>query len=105
MYAVFTRSTDTLTCRPPTTVVSVLFVRAMILCGLQGAACCILPQECGRGCVACCWSWSQLVHVAAELLYEGGCLDLRGGWCKELTGKRRGSLLSSSAADDCKSSL
>ena len=69
---------------------------------LQGAACGILPQEYvgpvpeilvderGRGWMACCWSWSQLVHVVAELLYEGGCLDLRGGWYKEFPGDMQG---------------
>ena len=46
----------------------------------------VLVDECGLGCVACCWGFSQLVHLAAELLYESGCLDLRGGWCKKLTG-------------------
>ena len=29
---------------------------------------------------------SQLVHVAAELLYEGECLDIRTGRYKELIG-------------------
>jgi hypothetical protein len=34
--------------------------------------------------------WPQLVHVAAELLDEEGCLDLRGGWYQELTGDPQG---------------
>jgi len=58
---------------------------------LQGKAYVILPQEhvCRvldvlvdehrRGFMACCYSWSQLVHVTAELLYEGGCFEPRGG--------------------------
>ena len=33
--------------------------------------------------MACCRGWSQLFHAAAELLYEGGWLDGRGGWSKE----------------------
>jgi len=65
---------------------------------LQGTAYGILPQEhvgrvpevfvneCGWGCMACCWGWPQLVHVTAELLYEGGCFGPRGGWYKEFTG-------------------
>ena len=69
---------------------------------LQGAACGVPPQEhvgripeilvdeCGWGCMACCWGLSQLVHVVAELLYEGGCFDLRGGWYKELPGDPQG---------------
>jgi hypothetical protein len=40
----------------------------------------ILVDEYGRGCLTCCWGWSQLVHVEAELFYKGGCLALRGGW-------------------------
>jgi hypothetical protein len=30
--------------------------------------------------MAGCWVRSHLVHVAAELFYEGGSLDLLGGW-------------------------
>jgi len=40
--------------------------------------------------MACCRGWAQLVHVAAELLNEDGCLDLRGGWNEELTGNTQG---------------
>jgi len=40
--------------------------------------------------MACCWGRSQLVHVAAEVLYEGRCPDLRGGWYQELTGNPQG---------------
>jgi len=40
--------------------------------------------------VACCWGWLQLVHAAAELLYEGGCLDLHGDWYEELAGDLQG---------------
>jgi len=77
------------------------FVRAGVW-WLQGTAYGILPQEhvgrvleflvdeCGRGCMVCCWGWSQLVHVTAELLYEGGCLEPRGGWYKDLTGDPQG---------------
>ena len=62
----------------------------------QGVARGVLPQEdvgrisevfvdkCGWGRVACCRGCSQLVHVAAELLDEAGCLDLRGSWYQEL---------------------
>ena len=45
----------------------------------------VLVDKCGRGCRACCWGWLQLVHVTAELLYEGGCFERWGGWYKELT--------------------
>ena len=34
--------------------------------------------------VACCRGCSQLVHMAAELLDEARCLDLRGSWYQEL---------------------
>jgi hypothetical protein len=46
-------------------------------------------DECGRRCVSCCWGQLQLVHVAAELLYER-CLNLWGGWHHELTGNPQG---------------
>jgi hypothetical protein len=97
MYAGLTRSADTVICRPLRTTVSVLSVRAMTLCGpLYGGSrqrrvtSCRrktwvesrrslwtnVPREEGRAAGV----WSQLVHVAAELLYEGGCLDFWGGW-------------------------
>lgn len=41
----------------------------------------------------------ELANVAAELLYEGGCLDYRGGWYQELAGNPEG------LAIDWKSSL
>ena len=46
----------------------------------------VFVNECGWRCMACCWGWPQLVHVTAELLYEGLCFDPRGGWYKEFTG-------------------
>jgi hypothetical protein len=68
----------------------------------QGVACGVLSQEdvgrisevlvdeCGWGSVACCRGWSQLVHFAAELLDETGCLDLRGSLYKELARDTQG---------------
>jgi len=50
----------------------------------------ILVDEWGRGCVAGCWGRSQLVHVSAKMLYEGGCFDLSGGWYQKLTGNPQG---------------
>jgi hypothetical protein len=101
MEAGFTRSADTVTCRPHTTVLSVLSVWATVW-WFQCAAYGVLPQEyvgqvpeipvekCGQGCVVCCWGSSQLVHVAAELLFEDVCLDLWGGWNQELTRNMQG---------------
>lgn len=44
----------------------------------------VAVDEHGRGRMAFCRGWSQLVRGAAELLYEDGWLDLRGDWCQEL---------------------
>jgi hypothetical protein len=92
--------------RYSTTILSVVraggyFLRTAVR-WLQGTAYGVLPQEyvgrvpeifvdeSGWGCVVCSWGWSQVVHVAAQVLYEEGCLDLRGSWYQELTGDSQG---------------
>jgi len=50
----------------------------------------VFVDEGGRRCMPCCWAWAQLVLVAAELLHEHGCFDLRGGWNQELSGDPKG---------------
>jgi hypothetical protein len=57
---------------------------------LEGTADSVLPQEDvggirevlvdkgSRGCMTSCWDGSQLGHVVAKLLYEGGCFDPLG---------------------------